>query len=74
MKLHVKLSEVLRERGMTQSQLSKITGIREAAISEIVNNMRRNINRDHLERIATALNITDISELIVLLPDKDESK
>lgn len=66
MKLIVKLSDILKERDMTQARLAELTGIRKAAISEIVNNQRQTINRAHLERIADALGIEDVSELLTL--------
>lgn len=66
MKLRVKLDEVLKDRNMSQKELAKLTGIRPAAISELYNNQRKSINREHIEKIAAALNISDISELITL--------
>lgn len=66
MKLYVKLTEILKERNMTQKELAELTEIRPAAISELANNQRRSINREHIERIAEALGIKDISELITL--------
>lgn len=66
MKLYVKLTEILKERNMTQKELAELTEIRPAAISELANNQRRSINRDHIERVAKALNITDINDLITL--------
>lgn len=64
--LIVKLGDILKERGKTQIELKEMTGLRAATISEIVNNQRRSINRDHLERVADALEIGDISELLEL--------
>jgi putative transcriptional regulator len=64
MKLRVKLAEVLHSRDLTQKQLAEMTGIRTAAISELYNNQRTSINKEHIEKIAQALNITDINELI----------
>lgn len=66
MKLRVKLDEVLKDRNMSQKELAELTGIRPAAISELYNNQRKSINRDHIEKIAAALNISDINELITL--------
>ncbi|WP_270172593.1 helix-turn-helix domain-containing protein [Paenibacillus sp. SYP-B4298] len=51
---------------MTQKQLSELTGIRPAAISEICNNQRTSINREHIEKIAHCLDIQDIRDLIRL--------
>jgi putative transcriptional regulator len=65
-KLRVKLDEVLKDRNMSQKELAELTGIRPAAISELYNNQRKSINRDHIEKIAAALNISDINELITL--------
>jgi putative transcriptional regulator len=66
MKLRVKLDEVLKDRNMSQKELAGLTGIRPAAISELYNNQRKSINREHIEKIAAALDISDINELITL--------
>ena len=63
MRLIIRLSDILKQRGMTQKQLSELTGIRPAAISEICNNQRTSINRDHLEKIAECLEIQDVREM-----------
>jgi putative transcriptional regulator len=69
MKLRVKLDEVLKDRNMSQKELAELTGIRPAAISELYNNQRKSINREHIEKIAAALNISDISELITIVDE-----
>lgn len=66
MKLVILVTERLAERGMTQKELAAITGIRPAAISEICNNQRTTINRDHLTKIAEALGIEDVREMLEL--------
>ncbi|WP_057766082.1 helix-turn-helix domain-containing protein [Cytobacillus praedii] len=71
MKLNIKLDKVLKARGLTQKQLHDMTGIRTAAISELFNNQRKSINKEHIERIATALNIKDINEIIELNEESD---
>jgi putative transcriptional regulator len=68
-KLRIKLDEVLKDRNMSQKELAKLTGIRPAAISELYNNQRKSINREHIEKIAAALNISDISELITIVDE-----
>ncbi|AIQ13650.1 helix-turn-helix domain-containing protein [Paenibacillus durus] len=65
-KIRVKLDEVLQSRGITQTELMKMSGVRQASISELTNNMRTGINREHLAKIADALEIDDISELITI--------
>lgn len=66
MELHVKLKEVLVERNITQKQLVEMTGLRPAAISELVNNQRLSITKDHIVRICEALEIKDIEEILEL--------
>lgn len=62
--LRIKLEELLVKRGMTQKQLAELTKIRPAAISEICNNQRTTINRDHLAKIIDTLGITDVRDLL----------
>lgn len=63
-KLRVK--ELLEEKGMTQKKLAELAGIRESTISDIVRGTRTVINFEHLGKIATALEISDIKKLIDL--------
>ena len=62
--MRIKLKEVMEERGLTQSKLAEMTGIRQAAISEIVNNRRDTINKAHLEAICKALEITSFDDIL----------
>lgn len=66
MELVILITDRLAERNMTQKELAEITGIRPAAISELCNNQRTSINRDHLTKIAEALEIEDVRQLIDL--------
>lgn len=65
-KVRVKVDEIIQARGITQTELSVKSGVRQASISELSNNMRKSINREHLAKIADALEIDDISELLVI--------
>ncbi|MGE7828943.1 helix-turn-helix domain-containing protein [Paenibacillus sp. NPDC093718] len=65
MKLYIRLQDVLDERGLKQKDLAEITGIRLGTISEICNNRRSTINREHLEIIAEKLEIKEVDQLIV---------
>jgi putative transcriptional regulator len=62
----ITLDKVLAERNKTQKELAEITGIRPAAISELYNNQRKSINKEHLEKIVDALAIDDIRKLIAI--------
>lgn len=68
----IKVQELLDERGWSQKHLAELTGLRRAAISEICNNLRTSINREHLEKIAEAMNLTDINQLIELKVEQEE--
>ena len=65
-RIRVRLDEVLSARGITQMQLSEMSGVRQAAISEMTRNVREQLSLRNLERIADALNIDDINELITI--------
>lgn len=62
--VYLKLKEVLKERGITQKELAEMTGIRPTTISEMVNNQRSTINKEHLRKIIEVLEIEDIREII----------
>ena len=63
-KLRVK--ELLKEEGITQKKLAEMAGVRESTISDIVRGTRTVINFEHLGKIATALEISDIRKIIDL--------
>ena len=63
-KVKLKVKELLEERNITQKKLAQISGIRESTISDIVRGARTVINFEHLSKIAEALEIDNISQLI----------
>lgn len=63
-KLRVK--ELIDEKGITQKKLAELAGVRESTISDIVRGSRTVINFEHLSKIATALDISDIRQIIDL--------
>lgn len=58
------LGELLKTRGWDQKKLVEETGLNPRTISELVNDKTIRINKNALEKIAGALNIEDISEII----------
>lgn len=62
--VRVKVKEILEERRVTQKKLAELSGIRESTISDIVRGSRTVINFEHLSKIAEALDITDIRDII----------
>lgn len=63
MAIKLRLKELLADRDMTQRELVEKTGLRPNAISEMVNNQRSTINKEHTAIVADALGITDMNEL-----------
>jgi len=64
--IHSRLKQCLQERGMTQKQLSEETGLREATISSICRDTLTSLNLMHIAKIAEALDVQDIREIIEL--------
>lgn len=62
--IKLKVKDLIEVRGITQKKLSQMSGIRESTISDIVRGTRTVINFEHLSKIAEALEVTDISQLI----------
>jgi transcriptional regulator with XRE-family HTH domain len=69
LRVRLKVKDLIHKRGLTQVQLSELTGIRQAAISEMSRDIRENVSLRHLEKIANALNITDIREIIDIVDE-----
>lgn len=70
MKVVVKIPRLLVAHNISLRQLSRLTDIRHATLSELQNGKRENINFGHIERIAEALQITDIREIIDLVNEE----
>lgn len=62
--IRLKVRELLEERNITQKKLAQMSGVRESTISDIVRGTRTVINFEHLSKVAEALEVTDISQLI----------
>lgn len=64
MEIEVKLKQLLTERKMKQVELSNLTGLTQRTISELANNQTERLSKNTLCKIAEALEIEDIRELI----------
>lgn len=53
----VRLRRLRQEKSLTQSQLAKLTGVRQSHISKIENN-RSSVSIETLEKIANALGVS----------------
>ena len=68
--IRVRVKEILMERHMTQKTLSEQTGLRPNTINAICKDTGTAINKTHLAKIAGALGIIRIDELITLENDE----
>lgn len=69
MTIRCRLDELMRERKLTAKQLSEITGITEAAISEYRTNKNTRFSRQTLNTLCEALKCTP-GELLAYEPDE----
>lgn len=67
--IRIHLSRLLGERRMTQSDLSRKTGIRVATINELYHELTVRVNLEHLDKICEVLNC-ELTELIEYVPNK----
>ncbi|GGN67451.1 MULTISPECIES: helix-turn-helix domain-containing protein [Oceanobacillus] len=65
-KVVIKIKELLVEHNISLRELSRLTDIRHATLSELSNHKRENINFRHIEKIAEALGVDDIRDIIDL--------
>ncbi|MEW9701946.1 helix-turn-helix domain-containing protein [Paenibacillus sp. SI8] len=71
-KVVVKIADLTKQHKISLRELSRISDVRHAALSELSNGKRENMNFSHIVRIAEALDIDDIREIIDLVDVKDE--
>ncbi|MGE6629646.1 helix-turn-helix domain-containing protein [Bacillus sp. NPDC077027] len=65
-----KIDELMKERGITQTELASISGMRIGTISDLVNGKGLGINKVQLVALMVALRVTDISEILeIRIPD-----
>ena len=70
-KVEIRLGEILKERGLSQGDLHRMTGIRVATINEIANAKKYSMNIVHLVCIMSALRITDVREIFNIEFDEE---
>ncbi|EKI7432889.1 helix-turn-helix transcriptional regulator, partial [Enterococcus faecalis] len=60
-KVEVLINDLLAERQMSLRELARLSGIEPSNLSNLANGKRQKIYLEHIERIADALEIDDIS-------------
>ena len=66
-KVKINVKELLIEHQITQSVLAKRSGLRPNVISNLVRGYVDRISIEHIEKIATALDIEDMNKIISLI-------
>lgn len=64
--LEIKIHDLISRHNISLSELSRLSDIEVARLSELANGKRQRIQINHLIRIAEALDIDDIGEIIQL--------
>ncbi|MDK4450879.1 MULTISPECIES: helix-turn-helix domain-containing protein [Enterococcus] len=65
-KVEVLINDLLAERHMSLRELARLSGIEPSNLSNLANGKRQKIYLEHIERIADALEIDDISRILKL--------
>ncbi|MBD2844602.1 helix-turn-helix domain-containing protein [Paenibacillus sp. IB182496] len=65
-KVVINIKALTQKYNLSLRELSRLSDVRHAALSELANGKRESINFAHIERIAEALDIKDIREIIDL--------
>ncbi|MGG5342906.1 helix-turn-helix domain-containing protein [Enterococcus sp. AZ192] len=64
--LEIKIHDLISKHNISLSELSRLSDIEVARLSELANGKRQRIQINHLIRIAEALDIDDVGEIIQL--------
>jgi putative transcriptional regulator len=70
-KIEIMLDDVLKEFGMSQRELSRLTNIRQPSINEMCRNMTQRIDKDNLALICQVLN-RDITDILRIVKEQSE--
>ncbi len=63
-KVKFRLNELVHERGISLRELARLSAIEPSIISKMANNRRNSVFFEHLERIAEALDLESVNDII----------
>ncbi|EKJ5016144.1 TPA: helix-turn-helix transcriptional regulator [Enterococcus faecalis] len=63
-KVEIHLKQLVKERGISLRELARLSDIEPSIINKLANNKREKIYLPHIERIAEALDIDDINQIM----------
>ena len=64
MTLNLRLKEFRQHRGLSQAQLARMVGVRQATVSGLETGKSRRVELDLLEKLAKALNVKPAALLV----------
>jgi putative transcriptional regulator len=70
-KIVIKIKGITQKHNISLRELSRLSDVRHAALSKLQSGKQESINFNHIERIAEAMNIKDIREIIDLVNVED---
>lgn len=69
-KVEILINNLLAEKGISLRELARLSGIEPSNLSNLANGKRERIYLEHIERIAYALDIDDISKILRITKTK----
>lgn len=69
--IRINLHSLIDERNISMRELGRLADIRHATLIELANGKRQNIHLEHILKIAEALDITDVNEIICIVEIED---
>ncbi|MCM3586992.1 helix-turn-helix domain-containing protein [Mesobacillus maritimus] len=73
--VRITLYELMKSRKISSiRELSRLTDIRHAALSQLANQKREFIHIDHIRKIAESLKVSDSNEIIRIVDTDDQDE
>lgn len=64
------VDEFIRKNNLVQKDVAKQANLRPATVSEMVGRRRQSVSIEHLEKLASTYNITNMNDLLTLRQEK----
>lgn len=69
----IRINDLIGKRNMSLRKLGRLADIDISPLSKLANNERQRVDLGHLQRIAEALDIDDINEILTIVNVEDEN-
>lgn len=69
----IRINDLIGKRDMSLRKLGRLADIDISPLSKLANNERQRVDLGHLQRIAEALDINDINEILTIVNVEDEN-